>query len=248
MRHLITYVVAVALLLLASNSKAADPPAKNKGELSVSKLLASYRGHPFFLFMLHNDLVAKDIGLSARQKEDVDGLMKGYARETRDDIRGMNVLMSAVRSDPDGPPRRKLSELCSRLNEKSDRYEALSLRLVDGAQRKRLEQLKLQMRGILVLFDASVSGRLQVTPAQREQIAKEHADCTRKSTEVVRLVTSRKMPGPQGVKEVNAIRRQARERAVLFLTAAQREEFDRILGPKPAFDPTGLTLREALGP
>jgi Spy/CpxP family protein refolding chaperone len=208
--------------------------------------LATYRGHPFSLFMLHNRIVAEDLGLSANQKAEVESLIKAYARDTRDKIRSMKPLVDSAQRDPDGPAKKALADLSATLNETSDHYEALSLRLIDPRQRERLEQLRLQAKGFRVFFDSRVCKELGITAGQKEKIDKIDSDCGRKSMEIATLVKGHKMEGKEGMKVVSGLRREAREAALQVLTPAQREKLDRMLGPRAPFEPGELVLREVL--
>jgi hypothetical protein len=235
-----------------SRARASDHPARSGDDAAEKRPpsfmdgLASCRGHPFSLFMLHNQLVAEDLRLSAKQKTEVESLIRAYGRDTRDKIRSINTLLVSAQRDPEGPAKNALIELSATLNERSDHYEAISLRLIDPRQRERLEQLKLQAKGILLFFDTTVSQQLALTPAQKEQIAKLHSDCERKSRDVAALVNAHKLQGNEGVKVVFGLRRQARAGALQLLTGAQREKLDKMLGPKAQFEPGELVLRENL--
>jgi len=245
--HFVRFVAILLLVGLPSHAETAEAPSKSPPS-SYLDGLAAYRGHPFSLFMLHNEAVAKELGLSAKQNADVHALIKQYARETRDKIRSMKGLLVSARKDPDGPGKKALQDLSATLNDASDRYDAKSLQLIDTQQRGRLEQLKFQSRGLLLFLDPGVCKELAITSAQNEQILKNHSECNQKTAEIGVLVKSRKMAGNEGVKAVYALRREARDRTVSLLTPAQRVTLDKMLGPKPSFEPSELVLREVLDP
>jgi hypothetical protein len=234
--------LALILQLAAWHVQAGDDRAKQSAAPPLN-WLAPFRGHPFSLFMLHNQLVAEDVGLSQQQKAEVAGLMHGYARDAAHDIDQINRFLTSAGSGAKAPAGSAPTDAVARLNESSDRYEALCVRVINARQQRRLEQLKLQSRGILMLFDRKLSQTLAITPAQKTQVERCFAECNRACMQVAGMVTSRKIGPAQGQKEIYARRREARQRAFLLLTPAQRKKLDEILGPKPRFEPSELLLK-----
>ncbi len=218
---------AVAVGLTAGRSQAADQ--KSEGH---------HRGHGGAGFMalgklelLRNDKIQKELALSDEQR---DSLHK-FAEDLREQIgkgRGEEVKLS--------PDERRAKMAAVFAQRQKDIQKKLD-DVLTTAQRQRLGELELQLRGPAVLYQPDVADALALTDDQKKKLE----DLKVEQAKQFREITRDAFHGGDRDKvreQIQKARKDAHDAVLAVLTTEQRDKFEKMQGPKFEFDPALLAL------
>lgn len=131
---------------------------------------------------------------------------------------------------------RLIAELNAKLSDLNKKADADSLALLNDAQRRRTEQLRLQQQGLRVLTSYAVAEKLGLTKAQRDEIAKLTQPTSRFSTDRDRTATPRDPNLPtrdrfqQARDEATKHAAETREKVLAVLTPDQKTKWSELTG------------------
>lgn len=203
---------------------------------SPEEMPATASVRPVSLFMLSNDVIQHEIGLSGEQKEQLSALTREYVSIERE-RHGRRLASTESGHRVDGT-----DESNDAVRELEDKVRAVLL----PAQLTRLDQLRLQARAVWAFFERPVQERLAL---DQEFLASAKGIIQASETECQQLaakVRTSQLSVKEVIPRVDQIRREAFVRVVALLTPEQRREFCCLLGEKPAFDPMNLRFRLVL--
>lgn len=203
---------------------------------SQEEMPATASVRPVFLFMLSNDVIQREIGLSGEQKEQLSALTREYV-SIASERRGRRLASTESMHRVDGTDESNVA-----VRKLEDKVRAVLL----PAQLTRLEQLRLQTRAVWAFFERPVHERLAL---DQEFLATAKSIIQASETECQQLaaqVRTSQLSVKEVIPRVDQIRREAFLRVVALLTPEQRREFYCLLGEKPAFDPMKLRFRLVL--
>jgi len=137
----------------------------------------------------------------------------------------------------------RLAKVHEGLNEVSLRYQQRATAVITPAQLRRLQEVKVQARGVQIFLDRTIREKLKITPEQFDSVLKCVQDCERSCAEWAARARQGKIQSAEAVKKVRELRRRARDQAFAVLEPDQRSVLERMLGPKPPFEPDELRFR-----
>ncbi len=217
----------IAVGSTAGRSQAADQ--KSEGH---------HRGHGGAGFMalgklelLRNEKIQKELALTDEQR---DSLHK-FAEELREEIgkgRGQEQKLS--------PDERRTQMAAVFAQRQKDIQKKLD-DVLTTAQRQRLGELELQLRGPAALYQADVADSLALTDDQKKKLEDLKTEQAKQFRDMMRDA----FHGGDRDKvreQVQKARKDAHDAVLAVLTTEQRDKFEKMQGPKFEFDPALLAL------
>ncbi|MCS6775993.1 MAG: Spy/CpxP family protein refolding chaperone [Chloroherpetonaceae bacterium] len=206
------------------------------------------------IMLLQRDDVRTELGISARQREQMDQERQKAMEEMRNnrppfDFQSLQGLSPEER-------RAKMQELreqmMPQMRAMGEQMAARMEAVLTPAQQKRLAELDLQWRGPLALGDEKVASKVGLTPDQQRQIANILNEFRTGQMEVMRNAMGDFRPGGRGQgepggppqfnpeemrarfeatqREVQRIRKASEDKVVALLTAQQRQTWKTLQG------------------
>jgi hypothetical protein len=172
-----------------------------------------------YLLLLREPAVQEDLALNARQH--------GELRRVNDQVDGP---LLALRNWPAEKANAKVAELIEQTRSALEE-------VLDEAQRQRLGQIMLRVRGIQSVLTEKVAVRLNLTAAQRESIEAILAE-TREEIESLSKELQSGAPAAQVQRQATLAQELEQRRVLAELTDGQKRLFAQLLGR--SFDPSRL--------
>jgi Spy/CpxP family protein refolding chaperone len=181
-------------------------------------------GPPTGVALLRSEDVQKDLKLSDEQKEKVKTYLAKQGEEMRSAFGGGGR-----------PDQEKVAELRKKMQEENAKFQKDAL---TEEQNKRLKQIGYQVGGIAVFSTEDVAKELKITDEQKEKF-KNIADQLRKDRQEVTGGGGggggggrRPMISPDQQKKIDALVKEATEKAHDVLTADQKKTWESMIGAK----------------
>lgn len=192
----------VALLFLCSLANAAS--AQN---------LNSYQSIPEpYLFLLREPAIHEDLKLTQRQLAALSAV--------NDELDARLVAMQNLSTDKQ---RETMTTLIAETKQRVDT-------IFDAAQRQRIGQVMLQIRGIRSVVSPKVAKRLKLSADQVSRIEKKLKETQEESNKIVKQIREVQPKQPL-VEQAMKLRMKEQEDIFASLTAGQKKELIALLGP-----------------
>ncbi|MGC3967500.1 MAG: hypothetical protein QM775_09065 [Pirellulales bacterium] len=119
------------------------------------------------------------------------------------------------------------SALANALEELAPRYREQVMAVLQPEQRRRFEQIELQLQGLNGLLREDVAKQLELTDEQRQEI---QGSADRLREKFADLTESEKVPGPVALGRLVLARKLADTKALKLLSEEQRKKWDELTG------------------
>ena len=219
--------VAVTSAAVAWSAEDAEKkePAKKQPNIGVVRQVApiAVRQAAGGNYLLRSPAVQEELKLNDEQK----ALIKKGQEELQ--ALSRELYQGIAQLDPDAR-RKKQTENIKKRTEKQAEIDKKIAAALSDKQQTRLEQITLQLRGIVALRDPKVADRLDLSKEQQQQI-----DKIQKETVESRQNLFRNNAGGDRAKRVEQARelaQQSEKKTMEVLTDKQREAFQKMKGEK----------------
>ena len=199
-------VLAVAALALAIFADAAQAQRRGRGGSLVGI-----------------EQVRKELKITDDQKSKLEEIQKKQTAARRE-------LFSGLRDLPREEQRAKFTESRGKFEELNKKFTAQTNEVLNADQKKRLQEITIQVRGSSALSSADVAKALGLSDDQKKKLTVVNADYRTKSRELF-----------QGDREGRrekfaALRKENGEKLLAVLNAGQKEKFEKMKGKKFELD------------
>jgi Spy/CpxP family protein refolding chaperone len=169
--------------------------------------------------LIGREQVQKELKITDDQKTKLDEIQKKQSAARRE-------LFSGVRDLPRDEQRAKYTELRGKSEELSKKFTAQANEVLNADQKKRLQEISIQVRGSSALSTDDVAKALGLSEEQSKKL--------RAISEDSRAAMRKLFEGDrEGVREkFTALRKEAGEKMLAVLTADQKEKFEKMKGKK----------------
>lgn len=174
--------------------------------------------------------VHKDLKLSADKVKELEAIQK----EFRDKL---TAMFEGMRGGGQGGERPDFTAIQRDMETMSKNMDEKSLALLDDGQKKRVDQIQLQMRGNRALMEDKVQKELGFTTAQKRKMD----DLDKAMTDANTAIRTRAMNGEIDRSEVQPLMEENNRildaELAKILDDAQKKKFEEMKGPKFDRDP-----------
>jgi Spy/CpxP family protein refolding chaperone len=182
------------------------------------------------VFMLNGEAVQKELGLTDEQKKTISQLSDQMRADALEIMSGLQDLSPEEQKE-------HMPELMKMVGDKGKEMQAKIDQMLDKKQVTRLKELSLQNRGAQALEDDEVIAALKITDDQKKKLTDVREEGAKKMEETMQSLRSG--GGDQGEirQKLMAMRKELGDKALAVLTSEQRQQFDKMKGPKFEFPP-----------
>ncbi|MCH8921711.1 MAG: hypothetical protein IIA67_01030 [Planctomycetes bacterium] len=199
-------VLAVAALTLAIFADAAQAQRRGRGGSLIGI-----------------EQVRKELKVTDDQKSKLDEIQKKQRSASRE-------LFSGLRDLPQDERRAKFTEL----RELNKKFTAQTNEVLSADQKKRLQEITIQVRGGSALSSGDVAKALGLSDEQKKKLTAVNADYRTKTRELFQ-------GDREGRREkFSALRKENGEKLLAVLNADQKEKFEKMQGKKFELDRSAL--------
>lgn len=169
--------------------------------------------------LLGSDRVQKELGLSAKQKTQVQSLRTSYRDATRKIVASVNPADKAAKQSAQ-----------KSIDANNASYNRRALAILDPAQKNRLTQIQRQLLGGHLLLSAEVRDPLQLTDKQKVKLARIHAKHQKRVAKVNGWYEAGEVGNYERLLYLRQDRLAQAEAMEEVLTKDQRTAFNAMLG------------------
>jgi hypothetical protein len=181
------------------------------------------------LFMLRAEAVQKELTLDEQQAKAINELAAQMQAEAMEVMSGLQDLTPEEQ-------KQELPSILKMVGEKGKEIQDKVDKVLNEKQRTRVKELSIQRRGVEALQDDEVVDALKLSDEQKEKLTAVRKELGDKQEAI--------MKDSGGDRQKNrekffALNKEAGESALAILTSAQREQFEKMKGPKFDFPQGG---------
>ncbi len=203
-------VLAVAALTLAIFADAAQAQRRGRGGVGGS--------------LISNEQVRKELKVSDEQQKKLQGIQEKQRSAFQE-------LFAGVRDLPQDERRAKFTELRGKMEELSKKFTGQANEILNADQRKRLQEITIQVRGTNALSNGDVAKQLGLDDDQKKKLTAISEESRAKRRE---LFQGGNRDGAR--EKSNALRKETEEKLLGVLNADQKAKFEKMKGEKFELD------------
>jgi len=236
-----TLVSGILIALLFVRQSHAEPSAPGSEQAQDPPVIGADGSRWGFapLLLLNDANVQDELNLSEDQKQRLDELGTEFMTSFRAEFDRITGAVEANASDSQkrrGIMQRRIMGL------KRDAAER-ALNILTVAQRKRLDQMAFQLRGVDALYRHDVASELKLKEEQRSQVNAARRDLVKQARELARRRKNGEIDAKAYRSQTHALLVNAKAKVVSLLNKSQRKILDRLQGPPLPFNRWDLVLR-----
>ena len=205
--------------------------------LMTTSASAQFRGMRFppslqNIFMLRQEAVQKELGVTDEQKKTLSELAAQLQAEAMEIISGLQDLSPEEQKE-------HMPELMKMVGEKGKDIQEKVDKVLDQKQLARMKELSLQSRGAAALEDDEVSATLKISDDQKTKLVAVREEGNKKMEEAMAALRGGGGGGDAGDirQKMMDMRKELGDKALAVLSPEQREQFEKMKGAKFTFPP-----------
>lgn len=247
--------LAIAVLLLASPSFAAEKEAKKKEKKAVARvrvvaqpavvtftrvLPAGYSANRR-VSLLRNPKIQEDLKLDEKQTAAIKKIFND-----------LNTKRREIYAPIPGITRQERSTIIVAASTELQKYTAeQNKKLLDGLkpeQAQRLEQIIVQTQGIRALDDPKIAKELKITDEQKKKMAEARASVARDRQKLSADIRARKVDRTKYREKLQELAKASDQKVLDVLSKEQQEQFEKMKGKKIALGRNTINGRAVILP
>jgi hypothetical protein len=181
------------------------------------------------LFMLRDQAVQKELALDEGQTKGINELAAQMQAEAMEVMSGLQDLTPEEQ-------KQELPSIMKMVGEKGKEIQEKVDKVLNEKQRVRVKELSIQRRGVEALQDDEVIEALKLSDEQKQKLTAIRDEIADKQQAIFKDAGGDRQ---QMREKFLALRKEAGESAMAILTSDQREQFDKMKGPKFDFPQGG---------
>ena len=182
------------------------------------------------IMLMRAEAVQKELALEEAQTKEITALAAQMQSEAMEIFSGLQDLTPEERQKEMPLVMKMITEKGKELQEKVDK-------VLNAKQSTRMKELSLQRRGVDALQDDTVIAELKLSDEQKKKLETVRDEIADKQQEIIKSLTSGGGDQGQIREKMGELRKEAGEKAMAILTDSQREQFEKMKGPKFEFPP-----------
>jgi predicted nucleotidyltransferase len=203
----------------------------------TSQAQAQLRGRGFNIppvvqniMMMRMEAVQKELALEEAQTKEITALAAQMQSEAMEIMSGLQDLTPEERQ-------KEMPSVMKMITEKGKELQGKVDKVLNEKQAGRVKELSLQRRGVDALQDDAVIAELKLSDEQKQKLDAVRDEIADKQQEIFKSLASGGGDQGQVREKMMELRKEGGEKAMAILTDAQREQFEKMKGPKFDFPP-----------
>jgi hypothetical protein len=182
------------------------------------------------IFMLRQDAVQNELGLSAEQKKTLSEFANQLQSEAMEIISGLQDLTQEEQKE-------HMPELMKMVGEKGKDMQEKVDKVLEPKQIARMKELSLQSRGATALEDEEVIAALKINDEQKQKLIAVRDEGAKKMEEAMQSLRGGGGDAGEIRQKIMGMQKELGDKALAVLSDAQREQFETMKGAKFNFPP-----------